>query len=753
MAIDYTDHSKIVELLKEAQEDDSDNRERAREAHHFLDKRDGQWEPSILKNMTGRPRYTFDKCNPVVDDIAGEMDSADFDIRVRPAGGEATKDLAGTFDGIIRNIEAMSNASLVYGGAGREMVASGISGWEVVQDWAQTDSFDQDLFVRPLYNFEDRVWFDAGSELQDRSDSRHCWVLQNLTQDEYKTRFPKGSGRSVGDDRSSEVYTNKPDFVTVGRLLYRDKTKKTLVLMSNGSVYERDEKFKKVEKELKDQGITVDRERKRDSFRVKSRLFDGSGWLTEPEKTVFAWIPIIPTYGNYKIRESKIIYRGAIEKLLDPQRAYNYTRSREVEEVANAPMPKYWLSRKQAQNESDRRKMQTLNTNNDPVQLYTPDPELQGIQYLGGSIINPGLQQASQNALDDIQTSAGRFGVQQGDIDGPLSGVAIQKLQNKGDNGSIKYFKAQEVAICHSARVLVDAIPRVYDSKRQIRVLNEDQSFEMISINDRIFDNETQDLVDLNDLTKGKYDVTCDVGPAFKNRQQETVKALQELSASIPGLAELTADIQMNNIASPGVDLASERVRRKLFEAGNIPDSQMTKEEQAEIQQAQAQAQQQGQQPTPQDKIAEAEAKRVEAETADVISKTQDRSDKNLLKSEELRQSDVSLGIKGKDQEEKSEIAQLTLFLKQQAEQTKQQQAALEASLKGQAQIFETLNTQAQTLKTLREAMGVDTFVGPHITEDFIQQAEMIGDQQDAIQPTPETDKVTNTAREEIEES
>ena len=70
----FEDFQKVKIMLGDAQSADEDNRDQVREAHHFLDKRDGQWEPDVTQSMTGRPRYTFDMCNPVVDQIAGEME-------------------------------------------------------------------------------------------------------------------------------------------------------------------------------------------------------------------------------------------------------------------------------------------------------------------------------------------------------------------------------------------------------------------------------------------------------------------------------------------------------------------------------------------------------------------------------------------------------------------------------------------------------------------------------------------------------
>jgi hypothetical protein len=72
----------------------------------------------------------------------------------------------------------------------------------------------------------------------------------------------------------------------------------------------------------------------------------------------------------------------------------------------------------------------------------------------------------------------------------------------------------------------------------------------------------------------------------FANRQQETVKALNELAQVVPGLGEMTADIMLQNISAPGVEIAAERVRNRMLQSGAIPQSQYTKEEKEELQKA-----------------------------------------------------------------------------------------------------------------------------------------------------------------------
>jgi hypothetical protein len=45
--------------------------------------------------------------------------------------------------------------------------------------------------------------------------------------------------------------------------------------------------------------------------------------------------------------------------------------------------------------------------------------------------------------------------------------------------------------------------------------------------------------------------------------------------------------------------------------------------------------------------------------------------------------------------------------------------------------VLEAFNLMANTLKTLREAMGVDAIVGPHNQEAYIRQANEITEAQD----------------------
>lgn len=606
----YDDHEYVVNLLSSSQEADGDLRDNAREAALFVDKRDGQWEPYWYNNAaeSKSPRYSFDMVNPIIDQVCSEIDQASFDVSVSPAGGNSTKDIANTYSGIVRNIESMSDASEVYNHAARNMVTTGFGAWRVVHKYVSQDSFDQDLFIEPIGNSIDRVWFDPAAEKQDKSDSRYCFVLHAIGKDEYDRRWPEASGESVDEGRDGEAYYDKAEVVVIGELLYCEEEERELVMMSNGMVHEADDDFKKIADELEAIGVTEVRRRKRVKKEVCSRLFDASDWLEEKKETVFSMIPVVPIYANYKIFENKTIFWGLVEKLMDSQRVLNYSVSREVAETSLAPRTKYWMTMSQAAGHES--SLQTLNTNHDPVQFFNVDPEYPQVpQQQGGAQINPALRTMSEAMRGMITYASGMFSSNMGDNPQNQSGVAINALQNKGDNSTIKYFKALEYGIRATGRILVSAIPEIYDSARTVRLLKEDNTYDVADINQKVIDQQTGDVVIMNDLSVGNYDVQVKAGASFKNRQQETIETIIEIAKVDPSILQIAGDVLLDNVATASAQQISDRKRAQMIAAGLIPQDQMTEEELTEAQQQQGEPQQ-----DPNMVLAQAEQMKAQAE-------------------------------------------------------------------------------------------------------------------------------------------
>ena len=606
---DYNDLPSLLRELETVQSNESDEREKSRECQIFVTKKDGQWEEKIfnLWRTLGKPRYTYDRVSPILDGIVGELDQNEFAATVNPAGGEATKENAAVLDSLVRSIQNWSDASHIYKKIARKLTINGFDACRVIHDYQSGDSFDQDLIIKYIPNSIDRVWFDAASEEQDRSDAEWAVVLQALTSDQYSEMWPKGSKQSVNSNREADYYANKRETITVGEVLYKKKTMRTIVQMSNGRVYDKEESTSIID-ELAAIGVTIIKERDREEVKVWSRYFDGSEWLNDAKETVFSIIPIVPFYHCFEVVEDKLTWRRIVEKLMDAQRIFNYTISRQVEEGALAPRAKIWMTKKQS--EGHEAQLGKMNTSPEPVQFYNPDEKAQAPYQTQGAQINPSLAQISMDAANNIEAIAGMYGANLAKNPGVQSGVAIELQQAKGDTGNSSFYIDIAKGITYLCKVLIDGAPNVYDANREVLLTNADGSTEMTMLHDRIFDDDTQQWVEVNNLS-GSYAVTCSMGAMFKNRLEQANTMLLELGKVYPDILQGSADIFVNNINAPNMAEVAKRTRADLLKAGRIPEDQMTDEE---LEKAQLAAQEQGQQPDAMMLAAQAEMGKAQAD-------------------------------------------------------------------------------------------------------------------------------------------
>lgn len=583
-----------------AQSDAHDMRELSREEDRFCLDKDGQWQDSVRTAMGNRPRFTFDKTNALLDDIMAEVEGMDFGIRVRPAGSGATKELAETYAGMIRFIENQSDAATIYRQATRRIARRGVDFIRLATDW-QGEAFEQDIFIQSIPDAINRVWLGY-HEKQDGSDATEAWQIKAMPPEEFEETYGRKCVNIDTDSSRDGFMDNKPEVATFLEYLYVKPSKKTIVLMSDGKTYDL-AKMEQVLDELSAKGITEVRRRKIDCYKVYSRFLDGQDWLTNEMETVWHGLPIVPVYANFEITDGVISYSSLTRRIMDAQRVYNYAKSREIEEGALAPRKKLLMTAKQASHKLTQKQLQEMNTSADPVLVYTVDPEAPPPFETSGAQINPSLVNTAQGANQDMAEQAGVFSAQQGANPRFQSGYAIEQMISKGDAKTNKWLNSTAIAVRRIAQLIIEAIPKVYDSKRQVRVLGNDGTEEMITINEEILDTQTGQLVTLNDLSQGKYDVVTELGEAFKSKRQESAKRLIEMAAIDPTLLQDAADIVYGSLDLPDADAIKERRRLTMLKAGLIPDTQMTDDEKQMadqlIQQQAIQAQQMQQEQAP----------------------------------------------------------------------------------------------------------------------------------------------------------
>jgi hypothetical protein len=597
---DNNEHLTWLNQLSDYQQSDLDQRQQARECDRFLLDKDGQWEESVARSLDAqkRPRYTFDQVTPVIENIMADIEDMEFGSNVKPASGDATKELAKTYEGMVRSIEADSDATSIYRNACRRLIRRGFDAWIIKAKFKNEWSFDQSLVVEAISNAINRVWTANTSSKADSSDSDVAYVLTSVAPDAYKEQFPEGNAVSIDDADLGEHYDQyRPEVIIFGERYYKKETTREVCQLSNGEIVEKDENFEKVVDEYAAQGVTVVREKKVKDFKIYHRFFDGGGMLSEERETVFKTLPIVTVYGNYELlgENSKITYSGITLKEMDYQRVFNYAKSREIEEGALAPRKKLVMTKKMAK--GNEAQLAALNVSADPVLFVTPDDQwTAGVQEIGGAQVNPNLANLANDMAMGMQVTGGTNNAMNGQYAARMSEDALRMQIDRGTGATRKWVNALVHGIKRTCEILVQTIPPVYDTKQQFMILGQDGSEEMVVLNDEVYDTQTQKMVRVNTLNKGEYKVFCDAGPAFANKMEAGLAAMLQYAAIDPSIVNTGGDLMLKSIDAPLMDEMAARKRAQLLQAGMIPEDQMTDEEKEAAQMA-------AQQPQPEDPV------------------------------------------------------------------------------------------------------------------------------------------------------
>ena len=687
---DTNEHLTWINQLSDFQQSDLDQRQQARESDRFLLDKDGQWEESVARSLDSqkRPRYTFDQVTPVIENIMADIEDMEFGSNVKPASGEATKELAKTYEGMVRSIEADSDATTTYRNACRRLIRRGFDAWIVKAKFKEEWSFDQSLVIEPIPNAINRVWTSNTSSKPDSSDSDVAYVLTSVTPEAYKLQFPDGNAVSIDDADLGEHYDQyRPEVIIFGERYYKKETTREVCQLSNGEIVEKDENFKKVVDEYAAQGIKVVREKKVKDFKIYHRFFDGGGMLSEERETVFRTLNVITVYGNFELlgENSKITYSGITLKEMDYQRVFNYAKSREIEEGALAPRKKLVMTKKMAKN--NEQQISALNVSADPVLFVNPDPEwTAGVQEIGGAQVNPNLANLANDMAMGMRVTGGvNNNAMDGQFAGRMSEEALRMQIDRGTGATRKWVNALVSGIKRTCEILVQTIPPVYDTKQQFMILGQDGSEEMVTLNDEIYDTQTQTMVRVNTLNKGRYKVFCDAGPAFANKMEAGLSAMLNYAAIDPSIVNTGGDLMLKSIDAPLMDEMAARKRAQLLQAGMIPQEQMTDEELQAAQQA-------AQQPQQEDPMVMLERKK--EETLQMIQ--QNKATEHQIKVHEL-----SIAAEGKQDKLQSDILTNARKLEQGQEKIDNEKANNDfknalAAVELELQVQKDLNSELQ---------------------------------------------------------
>lgn len=542
----------------------------------FCDIPGNQWDEYTRNERRGRPCYEFNRARKQVQQIINEEKQNRPSIKIR-AVRDATEDDADLRQGIIRNIEASSNAELAYDTAFDFAVKGGKGAWRIKTEWSADDAFDQEIVIETLTD-PFMVSLDPSATTFEQRDARFGFVFTVLPRSEFASRYPDADAVSFGTMRGSQSYNWADwwgeDTVRIAEYWFKVPGEREIWLLSDGSTVNAKD-AEPLMPLLAQQGVTVLRKRVVKLERVYSCIASGSQILEPPTEWAGENIPLIVVWGNLSRVDGKPYWCGEIRFMRDSQATYNYERSTMIEVIADQPkMPLMAAADAIEGYESD---YEQLGVSKRPVLLYNHlagHPNGGMPQRVAPPAFPVAFAQAAQISAEDISATSNVYPSQMGDRSNEISGRAINARNAQGGVANFGYMDNLAKALRYTGEQLNELIPKIYDTEREIRLMGVDGAAKIVKINHAVQNPQTGQWETANDLSRGKYDITVDIGPSYTTQRMETAEAMSQM-AQVPGpFQPLIQYAYLKSLDVPDIDDVQEAARMMLVKQGVLPPSE-----------------------------------------------------------------------------------------------------------------------------------------------------------------------------------
>ena len=571
-----------VELLKRAKkrykvmvEADHDNRDMAMDDLKFVNVPGKQWEENMKQERGTRPCLEFNKlrisCKRIINDMRANRPGA----KVR-AVEDGDVEIAEIREGLIRNIAEQSDLDTIVDYEGEYQVAAGMCAWRVNTKYTHDDAFNQDIIVEPFRN-PFTVYVDAQCRDLLKRDAQDWAITERISKESYEERWPKADisdfSAAVDNDFDDEETWVTEETVRICEYWWKEPVQKEIweVVFSpemDEMGQPQGEGKTMIVDSTTDEAAGIDpaqiqRRRVINTNKIKWAIVSGERVL-ERGDWAGSMFPFIMVYGEYAWIDGKPVWWGLPRFAKDAQRAYNIARTNIAETIAQAPKTYFWATSKQAEGHMEQWKQ--AHKKNYPYMLYEPDPKSGGgpPTRMGGADIPIALMQESQIASDEIKAVTGIFDASMGAQGNESSGRAIIARQSQGEIATFNYQDNMSKGVQRTYEIILDLIPAIYDTERELRVLGSDGAEAYKKVNEVVIDPMTKRMVKVNDLSRGKYDVTVTSGPSFSTLRQEAAETYTAFAQQYPELMAVAGDLVMKSMDLPYADDIAKRLQTIL---------------------------------------------------------------------------------------------------------------------------------------------------------------------------------------------
>lgn len=551
-----------------------------------------QWDNWVVgdRQTLKRPCLTINKTMQHNLQIINDGKQNKPGVNIRPVGDEASFEAAQVFQEVTRHIEYISSAENVYDNAAVFQVCAGWGYWRVTVEKIN-GTFDKEIFIRRIKDPRN-VYLDPNINEVDGSDAWFGFVFDDMPRDLYEAKYPRF--KDVGNVAFGNMQDSWVQKDTIRVAEYMRKTQEPdklvyFILPTTGEEIgpvkwsELDKDARDMFKEVKAREGNLPPEEQ--TWREEEELTEKIEWykiagnrIIDRKPWLGKYIPIVRLVGTETVIDGVWDCKGHTRALLDPQRIYNVNSSANVEfgalqtksPITASPQAIEGFEDLYAKANIENLSVLPFNEYDEEGRKLTPPQRLQA------PVSSPAYVQQMEIAQNEMMMVSGQYQAQMGENENAKSGVAINARQRQGDRATYHFIDNQAVAIRFTGKILIDLIPKVYDTKRVMRIEakdntimnvtidpNAEQALQKVPNGDEIPQDNNQEIVNLIfNPNVGIYDVQSDVGPSFATRRQEAFNALTQIAASNEQFMGIAGDILWKVADFPEAQVLAQRWRK-----------------------------------------------------------------------------------------------------------------------------------------------------------------------------------------------
>jgi hypothetical protein len=562
-----TDNEQIVkdvrERLDQAWQYDRENREAGTSDLAFL--AGDQWPEAIRREreIEGRPMLTVNRLPQFLRQVTNDIRQADLAIKVAPVDDRSDPELAKIYNGLLRQIQAASSAKHVYSAAAESQAGCGVGWFRILTQYCEDSAFEQEIKIK-LIPHPFSVFCDPAAVEPDRSDAMWMMVAENIPTATFKERYPKAAVEGIDistDNAESRLFWVTKDAVRIAEYWCKKPYMKTLGLTEDGRTVD----ITGMSKQQLAFMPPIVKTRQQQAYKVVQYLVSGSEVLEGPHEWAGRHIPIIPVLGAEVPLDQKVYRYGVIRFARDPQQLYNFYRTATAEMIALAPKSPYLVTTNMLSDPKIKALWDTANKKNRPYLPYIPDPQAPGgaPRREHPPEMPSALIQEAQVASEDMKATTGIYDAGLGRQGNETSGKAILARQHEGDVANYHFIDNLQRSLEYAGRILIDLIPKIYDTERVVRLMGDDDTEEFVKVNAEAMDVDGVPMI-FNDLSSARFDIRVTIGKSYSTKRMESAESLMAFAQAIPGAAEVVSDLIAKNMDWPGAEEIAKRLKNTI---------------------------------------------------------------------------------------------------------------------------------------------------------------------------------------------